>query len=303
MRKLFFDLARIFLRAQLVDEDLDPRLVFVVAPSVAIVDAQTRLGIGDQLIERHKIADARRNHRGAAHAAANVKRRADLARLVLHNLDADIMQAHRCTVCLGCDNSDFEFAWQIHEFGMEARPLAQQLGIGARVNQLVARGSCEMIGRDIADAIAAGLDGVHLDRCKVCQQVACFFQLDPIVLDILARGEMAITTVIFVRDIRQSMHLCGVQRAIGDRHAQHIGVELQIEPVHQPQWLELVFRKLAFQPPLGRIAKLSHACVDHLLVVIVIFVHVRSPNCRHQGRRVLRLGQGAQWARARARGP
>ena len=48
---------RIFLRAQLVDQDLDPRLVLVVAPAVAVVDAQAGLGIGDQLVERDEVAD------------------------------------------------------------------------------------------------------------------------------------------------------------------------------------------------------------------------------------------------------
>ena len=37
------DLTAIFVGAELVDQDLDPRLVDIVAPAVAIVDAQARL--------------------------------------------------------------------------------------------------------------------------------------------------------------------------------------------------------------------------------------------------------------------
>ncbi len=74
MRELRFHLTRIFLRAHFMDEDLDPRLVLVVAATVAVVNAQTRLGIGNQLIERNEIADHRRDHRGAAHPATDIER-------------------------------------------------------------------------------------------------------------------------------------------------------------------------------------------------------------------------------------
>ncbi len=43
------DLAGELGRAELVDEDLDPRLVDVVAPAVAVVDAQDRLAVAQIL--------------------------------------------------------------------------------------------------------------------------------------------------------------------------------------------------------------------------------------------------------------
>ncbi len=56
---------------------------------------------------------------------------------------------------------------------------------------------------------------------------------------------MAIATVILVRDVCQHVHLARIERAVGDRDAQHVGVELQVEAVHQPQRPELVLRQLA----------------------------------------------------------
>ena len=136
MGEFFLDLAGVFCGAQLVDQDLDPRLVFVVAPAVAVVDTQGGLGIGYQLIQRNEIADQRGDHRGAAHAPARIELRAHFA-VPLHDADADIVQPHRRAVFFGRDHRDLELARQVAEFRMEARPLAHQLGIGARVSHLV----------------------------------------------------------------------------------------------------------------------------------------------------------------------
>ena len=58
---------------------------------------------------------------------------------------------------------------------MEARPLAQHLGHRARIGDLVGGGAGPMIGGDIADAVAGGLDGMHLDlgkRRRECRRVS-----------------------------------------------------------------------------------------------------------------------------------
>jgi hypothetical protein len=53
---LGLDLRRIP-RPGLVHQDLDARLVLVVAPAVAVVDAQDRLEIGEQVLLRQEVAD------------------------------------------------------------------------------------------------------------------------------------------------------------------------------------------------------------------------------------------------------
>ena len=270
--EFLLDLAGIFFRAQFVDEDFDPRLVLVVAPSVAVVDAQARLRIGDQLVERHEVADQRGDHRGAAHPAADVELRTKLS-VTLDDPDTDIVQPHGRAILFARDHADLELARQVGKFGVEARPLAQQLGIGARVRHLVRRGACEMIRADVADAVAAGLDRVHLHARQIGEDVGRILQLDPVVLDVLPRGEVAVAAIVLLRDRRQHPHLTAVERAIGNRHAQHVGVQLQVEAVHQPQRLELVFAQLACQPAFALVAKLGHAGIDHGLVVLVVGVH------------------------------
>ncbi len=272
MREFRLDLPRIFLRAKFMDEDLDARLVLVVAATVAVVYAQAGFGIRHELVERYEVADARCNHRRAAHAATDIECRAQSA-IFRYDLDADIVQLHRRAIGLAGNDADLELARQIAEFGMEAGPLAKQLGIGARVHDLVLRGTGKMVAADIADAVSAGLDSVHFVLCQIGQQVARFLQLDPVVLDVLARGEMPISPVVSFGDIGQRVHLPAIQRAIGNGDAQHIGVQLQVKAVHQPQRLELVLGQLAVQPPLALVAKFGHARVDHRLVVMVVFIH------------------------------
>ena len=114
---------------------------------------------------------------------------------------------------------------------------------------------------------------MHLDLGEIGEDIGRVLQLDPVVLDVLPRGEVAIPAVVFVRDIRQRVHLLAIERAIGDGDAQHIGMQLEIEPVHQPERLELVFGQLAFETTTRLVAEFLDAGIDHRLVVMIVFVH------------------------------
>ena len=303
MDKFFLDLAGIFFLAEFVDEDLDPSLVLVVAPAVAVVDAQAGLGIADQVLSRDEVADFRSDHRGAAHAAADEEFRAQFARVIVDQLDTDIVQAHGCPVGVAGDHSEFEFPGEIGKFRVKAGPLPQQFCPRTRIGDFVGGSAGELVGGNVADAIAAGLDRVHLDRGQVGENIGGIGQLDPVILNILAGGEMTIVTIIFARDMGEHVHLLAAQRAIGNGNPQHIGVELQIEAVHQSQRLELVLGQLAGDAPFHLVAEFLDSRVDHLLVILVILIHVRSPIRRHRDRPVSMSGRDGRWVRARAPGP
>ena len=145
---------------------------------------------------------------------------------------------------------------------------------GRGILDLVGGGAGEMVGGDIAHAIAAGLDGMHLHAGQLGKNVGHVHQLDPVELDILAGGEMAEALVIFARDMGQLAHLARRQGAIGHRDAQHIGVQLQIEAVHQPQRLELVFGQFAGQAARHLAAELRHPLGHELGVEFVVPIHV-----------------------------
>ena len=95
---------------------------------------------------------------------------------------------------------------------MQARPLAQQLGDRPRIGQLVGRRTRPVIGRHIADAVAGGLDGMHLDLGQRGEDVGRVFELDPVELDVLAGGEMAVAAVPLLRDVGQAIR-SGATRA------------------------------------------------------------------------------------------
>ena len=84
---------------------------------------------------------------------------------------------------------------------------------------------------------------------------------------------MAVAAVVAPRHVRQHAHLLRRQRAVGDRDPQHVGVELQIDAVHQAQELELVLGQLAGEAAAHLVAKLGDALVDQRLIEFVVAVH------------------------------
>ena len=101
---------------------------------------------------------------------------------------------------------------------------------------------------------------------------------DPVILDILPRREMAVAAVVFVGDVAEHAHLGGVERAIGDGDTQHVGVELQVQAVHQPQRPELVFRQAAVEPAAYLVAELGDTRVSTMAWSYWSYLYIRSPS-------------------------
>ena len=98
---------------------------------------------------------------------------------------------------------------------------------------------------------------MHLDAGEFGQNVRHVLQRRPVELQVLPRGEMAIAAIIFARDLGELAQLARRQRAIGHGDAQHIGVQLQIEPVHQPMRPELLLGQFAGDAALDLVAELA----------------------------------------------
>lgn len=71
----------------------------------------------------------------------------------------------------------------------------------------------------------------------------------------------------------QLTHLAAVHHPIGDGDPRHIGVQLQIDAVHQPQRLELVLGQFAAAAAVDLIAELRDALADQGGVKLVIAIH------------------------------
>src|SRR3546814_9946653 len=90
---------------------------------------------------------------------------------------------------------------------MQARPRADDLAVDARILDLVAGGAGEMVGGHVADAVAAGLDGMHLDARQFLQNVGHLVEAGPVVLDVLARGEVAVRSEEHTSELQSLMRI------------------------------------------------------------------------------------------------
>jgi hypothetical protein len=97
-RPLVLDLAPEFFHPEFLDQDLDPRLVLVVAPPVAVVHAQHRVEIGQQMLCGKEGADLVADDRRAAQTATDDHGKAGPAVIVEQGLQADVVHHHRRTV-------------------------------------------------------------------------------------------------------------------------------------------------------------------------------------------------------------
>ena len=69
------------------------------------------------------------------------------------------------------------------------------------------RDPCKLIRSGIADAIAGRLDGVHFNGGEIGKDVRYRFKLRPVVLDVLARGEVRVAAIIFAGDVCKQAQL------------------------------------------------------------------------------------------------
>src|ERR1700722_11770710 len=89
---------------------------------------------------------------------------------------------------------------------------------------------------------------------------------------------MAVAAIVIPRDFGELAHLARIEHAIGNGDAQHIGVELQVEAVHQPMGAKLLFGQFAAEAARDLIPKLLDSRGDEGGVEIVIMIHDRSPS-------------------------
>ncbi|MPN04519.1 hypothetical protein SDC9_151760 [bioreactor metagenome] len=191
---------------------------------------------------------------------------------------------------------NLEFARQIGEFRVESAPLPHDLAPRTRVDLLVASDAGEGVGGDVTDAVARGLDGVHLHRGQLGQDFGHVFELGPVELQILARREVTVTAIIGACDVGEHAHLLGAQVAVGHGDAQHRRMALDVEAVLQAQWAEFVLAQFAGEIAARLVAELGDPFIHDPLIVFVVLVHrfslSASGRVMQRGRPGVGLGAG-----------
>gem|GEM_PF-4960793 len=220
------------------------------------------------------VADLQAEDRRAPQAAADYHPQEHLAVAGTVKIEADVMHHDRRAVLLGRADGDLELARQEQEFRVDGGPLAQDLRQGARVQVFVAGHPGKGFGGDVAHTVAGSLDGVHLHFGQALQDIRHLGQLDPVELQVLPGGEVAVAAVEVPGDAGQSTHLPGAEGAVGNRHPQHVGVLLHIQAVLQAQGQELLLAQLAAHEALDLVAKLRHPLKHQGPVIVVVLIHV-----------------------------
>ena len=116
---------------------------------------------------------------------------------------------------------------------------------------------------------------MHVDFGERFEDVGHVDQLDPVELDVLARRPVAEALVPAPRDIAELAQLAARHGAIGDGDAQHVGVKLEVEPVHQAQGLEFVLGQFAGKTACDLGAEFPVAVLQEGAVEFVVTVHQR----------------------------
>ncbi len=258
---------------QRLDQDLDARLELVVAAAVSVVDPQDRIEVAQQVLPRQEFVDEAADDRRPAKAATDRNAEAQLARIVLHRFQADIVHLDRSAIAHCAVDGDLELARQEGEFGMEGGPLADDFAPGPRVDQLITSHASELVGGGVADAVAAGLDGVHLHGGQLGEDLGYVFQFRPIELHVGPGADMGITLVVATGDLGQLAHLRRGKQTVRHGDAQHRRIALDVQAVLQAQWAELLISEFASQEAAGLVAELPDPILDDVLVVLIVNVH------------------------------
>ena len=215
------------------------------------------------------MADDRR----PAEAPADGDAEADRAMIAADCLQADVVNEDRRAVAGRAGDRDLELARQERELGVQRRPLADELAVRPGVDDLVAGDTGEVVGGDVADAVARGLDGVHPDCRQLGQDVGNALERGPVELQVLPCGDVAVAAVVGASDVRQRAQLQRREQSVRNRDPQHRRVLLHVQAVLQPQRPELVVGQLAGEVAPGLVAELRDALGDEAVVEGVVTVH------------------------------
>ena len=130
-----------------------------------------------------------------------------------------------------------------------------------------------MVGGGVADAIAAGLNRVHVDACQIGQDIRDLLELGPVVLNVLSRSEVPVVTIVVAGDVRQHAQLPGIEHSVGNSHPQHRCVFLDIKTIAQAQRAEFLLAQLAGQKAARLVTELRHPFGHERAVNVIVLVH------------------------------
>src|SRR3989338_3931234 len=260
-------------RGQRLDQNLDARLVLVITTAVAVVHTQDGVEVTDQVLPRQEFVDKAADDRGPAQAATNGHTEAQLTGVVLDRFQADVVHFNRGTVADCAVYGNLELARQVGELRVEGRPLTNDLAPRTWADDFILGHTSELVGGGVTDAIAAGLDRVHLHGGQLGKNVRHIFQVWPVELDVLTGADVRVTLVVVTGNLGHHAHLGGRHQTVRHGNAQHARKALDVQAILQAQRAEFFTAQFTGKVTAGLIAILLDAVFDDFLVVLVVYVH------------------------------
>ncbi len=92
---------------------------------------------------------------------------------------------------------------------------------------------------------------------------------------------MPVAAVVAARDVRELAQLRRAEQPVGNGHAQHRRIALDIQAILQAQGPELVLGEFAREETPRLVAELGDPLVDDALIIGVVTVHARIVPIRH----------------------
>ncbi|MNE03939.1 hypothetical protein D3C80_964590 [compost metagenome] len=183
------------------------------------------------------------------------------------------MEAYGSAILGAAGHGDLELARQVGELWVVGGPLAQDLGMHPWIDHFIGGGAGKMVGGHVANAVAAGLDAMQVGIGQHREDLGRVGEMRPIELDVLASGEVAVAFIVGAGHIGQLAQLHGAERAIGNGHAQHVAMQLQVQAIHQSIDLERFFIELATQPAGNLLFELARTVLEKTALEWVVLVN------------------------------
>ena len=210
-------------RAVVEEEELEPRLLAVLAQDVAVAeDLRDPLDHRQHLVRPDERVEPRGQVRPGGEAAAHPEREADPARVgVAHRGERHVVDLGVRAPDAAAGDRDLVLAGQVVELGAAVHHRGGRLDQRRGVEHLVGVEPGERAAGDVAGDVAAGAEGRQPARGQRGEDRGQVLHPDPVELDVLAHREVGHPARVSLGEGRDGLELGRDEEAVGDADAQH----------------------------------------------------------------------------------
>src|SRR5690606_34847231 len=230
--------------------------------AVTVVNPKNGIEIAEQVLPGQEFIDVAANDWGTPQAAPDGNPEAQFACAVMNRFQADVVHFNSGAIAGSTVHGNLELARQEGEFRVKGRPLANDFAPGARVDHLILGDTGKLVGSGVTNAVAAGLDRMHLHGGQLGQDIRHIFQFRPVELYVGARTDVGVALVVLTGNFRQLANLLGGHQSIRYGHAQHGRIALNVQAILKTQWQKLGITELTGQIAANLIAELTYPIFD-----------------------------------------